>query len=103
MLQTGKEEKFERDVRVFSIVLNAKELSVQIHRASPRTGGNLAYGFDELSWLEEYSKDQACHLVKNILDGYAIEELHGRIHIAFLQSDFVFGKMMCQIQQGYLA
>jgi hypothetical protein len=44
---------------------------------------NLPSLFVELVDLNKYSKDQACLLVRNILDKYAIDELHPILKSAF--------------------
>lgn len=76
MLRAGHEDLFCQDVRIFSMVLNAKDLSVRVHRAVSQSNGSLKYLFDELSPLSEYTKDQSCLLIRSILDEYAIKELH---------------------------
>lgn len=86
MARAGQEETFFQKVRVFTMVLNAQDLGVRIHRATPRPDGHLDYEFQEFFPTKpaeneiypsaRYSRDEACHLVKNILVGYGAEQLH---------------------------
>ena len=88
MLRAGKDETFAQDVRVFSIVLDANELNVRIHRAKRRPDGPdnmLAYDVDELPPLSKYGRDQACLLIRSILDCYAVKELHGILKETFTE------------------
>jgi hypothetical protein len=86
MVRAGHEESFFNTVRVFSLVFNAQDLSVRVHRAVqlPTGGGALGFHFDEFSPLGRYSKDQACLLIKTILTDYAVEELHPTLKSTFV-------------------
>ncbi|KAI9842299.1 MAG: hypothetical protein M1837_007369 [Sclerophora amabilis] len=67
---------FFEDIRVFSIVLNAQELRVRVHRACRNERNTLDYHYSDFAPVFHYNKDQACLLVRNILDKYASEKLH---------------------------
>ncbi len=83
MMRLSLEEKFYNDVRVFSLVYNAQDLSVRVHRAEMRGNGNVFFLFDELLPLQRYTKNQACLLIKNIVAEYAAKELHSLLKTAF--------------------
>jgi hypothetical protein len=85
MIRAGQEDVFFETVRVFSVVFNAQDLSVRIHRAVklPTVGEALSFQFDEFSPLGRYTKDQACLLIHTILNDYAAEELHPLLKTAF--------------------
>jgi hypothetical protein len=83
MSQAGHEEIFFDSVRVFSIVLNAHEISVRIHRATPVLNSSLNYHFDDVISFNAYNRDQACLLVRNILTEYGEKELHGILQATF--------------------
>lgn len=77
------EEECSEDVRVFSVVFNAQDLGVRVHRIVKRTDGILSFQFDELRPLNRYTKDQACVLIQSILVDYAAKELHSTLKRAF--------------------
>ena len=83
MVRLNQEERFYNDVRVFSLVFNAQDLSVRVHRAEMRENGAVYFLFDELLPLQRYTKDQACLLVKTIVAEYAAKELHSLLKTAF--------------------
>jgi hypothetical protein len=84
MLRAGHEEIFFDRVRVFSIVLNAQEISMRVHRAIPvPTTNALSYHFDDIATINGYSRDQACLLFKNVLIEYGKNELHGILKSTF--------------------
>ncbi len=85
MVRAGKAETFFKTVRVFSFVFNAQDLGVRVHRVSQLADGNIGFRFDEFSPLGRYSKDQACLLVKTILNNYAAQELHRELKAAFTE------------------
>jgi hypothetical protein len=78
MVRAELEDEFLEKVRVFSVVFNAKDLGVRVHRAVklPTGKGNLSFQFDEFTPLGTYTKDQACLLIHTILADYAAGELH---------------------------
>lgn len=86
MVRAQLEDEFLEKVRVFSVVFNAQDLGVRVHRAVklPTGGGQLSYHFDEFRPLGRYSKDQACLLVQTILTSYAAKELHPVLKAAFV-------------------
>lgn len=83
MVRAELADKFFEEVRVFSFVFNARNLSVRMHRATRHKDTLLQYHFVELVEFKTYSKDQVCLLVRNILEKYAIEELHPVLKSAF--------------------
>jgi hypothetical protein len=83
MMEAQQAETFFEKVRVFTFVCNAQELSLRMHRATRHEVTLLQYHFVELVDFSKYSKDQACLLVRNILDKYAIDELHPILKSAF--------------------
>jgi len=82
-MRLGQEEKFYNDVRVFSLVFNAQDLSVRVHRAEIRVDGTIYFLFDELLPLQRYTKNQACLLIKTTVAEYAAKELHPLLKTAF--------------------
>jgi hypothetical protein len=84
MRQAGHEEIFFDRVRIFSIVLNAHEISVRVHRAIflPESS-SLSYHFDEIVSINGYSRDQACLLFKNVLIEYGKMELYSILKATF--------------------
>lgn len=87
MVRAGQEELFFETVRVFSLVFNAQDLSVRVHRAVQLStgGGVLGFHFDEFSSLARYTKDQACQLIQTILNDYAANELHPILKSTFVE------------------
>lgn len=83
MVRAQHAEIFFEKVRVFSFVFNAQALLVRMHRATPHEHTLLQYHFVELVKFNEYSKDQVCLLVRNILEKYAIKELHPVLKSSF--------------------
>jgi hypothetical protein len=84
MLQAGHQAIFFDRVRVFSIVLNAHEISMRVHRAVllPTTN-SLSYHFDDIVSINGYSRDQACLLFRNALIEYGKKELYGILKSTF--------------------
>lgn len=78
-------DRFFSTARVFSLVLNAQDLSVRIHRPHLLEGGDISYRFQEFWPLNRYSKNQACQLIKTILNDYAAEELHPILQSVFAE------------------
>ncbi|KAL8822088.1 MAG: hypothetical protein Q9191_007171 [Dirinaria sp. TL-2023a] len=76
---------FFQVARVFSLVLNAQDLSVRIHRPFRLENGDLSFRFDEFWPLARYSRDKACQLIKTILNDYADKELHQLLKSAFTE------------------
>ena len=84
---------FFKNVRVFSICLNAEKIVARVHRAEPIPNSPsptrptrsksvppvLRFYYDELhnSPLYNYSKNQACLLLRNILLEYGLVRLRG--------------------------
>ena len=85
MVRAGEAEMFFKTVRVFSLVFNAQDLSIRVHRASQLANGNIGFRFDEFCPLGRYSKDQACLLIKSILIDYAAAELHPILYTTFVE------------------
>ncbi|KAI1176424.1 hypothetical protein F4777DRAFT_546222 [Nemania sp. FL0916] len=82
MHRAGHDAIFFRDVRVFSITINAFDFIARAHRASPREVDDgktqLEFHFEDIvrerRW---YSRDHVCTLVQNILNDYAEPKLLG--------------------------
>ncbi|KIX09790.1 uncharacterized protein Z518_00871 [Rhinocladiella mackenziei CBS 650.93] len=74
---------FWENVRVFSIDLNAREIKLRVHRAAPESDNSLRFYFDDITSLTEYTRDQACQLVKGVLLDYAKSELYGILKNTF--------------------
>jgi hypothetical protein len=87
MVRCDKEKLFLEEVRVFSVVFNAQDLGIRVHRAVklPSRGGDLSFQCDELRPSGRYTKDQACLLIKSILDDYAAKELHSILKSTFAE------------------
>ena len=84
MSQAGHQEIFFDRVRIFSIVLNAQEISMRFHRAIPIPGtSSLSYHFDEIVSINGYNRDQASLLFRNVLIEYGKKELHGILKSTF--------------------
>ena len=76
---------FFQVARVFSLVLNAQDLSVRIHRPFRLENGDLSFRFDEFWPLARYSRNKVCQLIKTILKDYAAKELHDILKSAFTE------------------
>lgn len=87
MVRAGKdhEKAFFDHVRTFSLVFNAQDLSVRVHRACMLPEGYLSFRFDEFLPLARYTKDSACLLIQTILRDYAAKELHPALKKAFAE------------------
>ena len=84
MSQAGHQEVFFDRVRIFSIVLNAQEISMRVHRAMAMPGTtSLGYHFDEIVSINGYNRDQASLLFRNVLIEYGKKELHGILRSTF--------------------
>ncbi|MCJ1251132.1 hypothetical protein MMC30_008363 [Trapelia coarctata] len=108
LVRAGHQQAFFDGVRVFSLVFNAQDLSVRVHRAVLQADGELSFRFDELSPLARYSKDSACLLIRTILTDYAAAELHPALQKAFVeiikQEDLrIFTKRKANAARGAVA
>ena len=84
MIRVGKEDKFFNHVRVFSLVFNAQDLSVRVHRAEKRQEDKaVIFRYDELLPSQRYTKDQACLLVRTTVTEYAAKELYTILKTTF--------------------
>lgn len=83
MTRAQNADTFFKEVRVFSFVFNAQDLSVRVHRATAHPVTVLQYHFEEVVHINRYSKNQACLLIKKVLQDYAIKELHPLLKSAF--------------------
>ncbi|KAI0904609.1 hypothetical protein F4823DRAFT_633865, partial [Ustulina deusta] len=82
MKRAGQDEIFFKDVRVFSIAVNAEQFIVRAHRAKPISNDGevaLVFSYDDLNPKSkfEYTRDQVCTLIHNILIEYAEKKLLG--------------------------
>ncbi|KAH8666005.1 hypothetical protein BGZ60DRAFT_529259 [Tricladium varicosporioides] len=86
-VRTNKEDIFLEEVRVFSVVFNAQDLGIRVHRAVklPTGGGALSFVFDELRPLNRYTKDEACLLTQAIITDYASKVLHPILKSTFAE------------------
>jgi hypothetical protein len=87
MVRANMEDVFLEEVRVFSVVFNAQDLGIRVHRGVklPTGGGALCFQFDELRHLDRYTRDQACLLIKAIMTDYAAKELHPILKSTFAE------------------
>lgn len=87
MVRAGQEQEFIDIVRVFTIVFNAQDMAVRVHRAEAldTAGRALRFHFDEYKPLARYTKDQACLLIRTILSDYATPELYPTLKAAFVE------------------
>lgn len=85
MIRANHEDIFFKEVRIFSIVFNAKDLIVRVHRCEKLSTGALSFRFDQFEVLNGYTKDEACSLVKAILTDYGERELHPILKATFDQ------------------
>ena len=77
MEKAGKSDGFFKNVRTISIALNAEKIIARIHRAKPLTGSlPLDYAYDDLKIIHQYTKKQACKLIRSILLEYGAQKLH---------------------------
>ena len=83
MVQANEVEKFEDQIRVFTLVLNAQDIYVRVHRCKQEADGKLYFYFEELKSLVRYSRDEAWMLVSSILEDYAAKELHPALEAAY--------------------
>ena len=82
MVRVEREDEFFRDVRVFSLVFNAQDLSFRVHRAEQHEGA-IFFHFVDLLPLQRYTKDQACLLVRTTVTEYAEKQLHPILKATF--------------------
>lgn len=87
MVRSEQEDIFFEKVRVFSVVFNAQDLGIRVHRAVklPTERGALTFLFDEFEPLGRYTKDQACLQIRTILNDYAKKELHPVLQSTFTE------------------
>ncbi|KAL9082377.1 MAG: hypothetical protein Q9165_008907 [Trypethelium subeluteriae] len=83
MAQANEIKKFEDKIRVFTLVFNAEDMLVRVHRCKQEADGNLYFYFEELKSLVRYSRDEAWVLINSILEDYAAKELHPTLEIAY--------------------
>ena len=76
-------DQFFKEARVFSVVFNAQDLDIRVHRAALSMKGDVVFHFDHFKKFHGYKKDEACVLISNILRHYAVDEL-----FPFLKSIF---------------
>ena len=73
--KAGELDDFFKNVRTFSIAMNAREIIARVHRAEPSTGSlPLNYAYDDLRTISPYSKKQVCKLIRSILE-YGAQKL----------------------------
>ncbi|KAI0409945.1 hypothetical protein F4802DRAFT_611660 [Xylaria palmicola] len=76
MRRAGQTDAFFRDVRLFSVAINAEQVIVRTHRAKPLDSADgLVFLCDELCDLYGYDRDTVCRLIRNILMEYGAKEL----------------------------
>ena len=83
MAQAGQMKEFFDEIRVFSLVFNAEDMSVRVHRCAQESDGELFFFFDEVRAPARYNRDQAWVLVNSILENYAAEKLHPTLKNAY--------------------
>ncbi|KAI9687991.1 MAG: hypothetical protein M1820_010353 [Bogoriella megaspora] len=83
MARVDEVEKFEEKVRVFTLVFNAEDMLVRVHRCKREADEQLYFYFEELRDLVRYSRDEAWGLVNSILEDYAAVELHATLEAAY--------------------
>ena len=83
MARVDEIKGFEDKVRVFSLVFNAEDMLVRVHRCKQDDDGNLWFYFEEPRNLVRYSRDEAWVLVNSILEDYAAKELHPTLKAAY--------------------
>jgi hypothetical protein len=83
MFRAQQAQEFFQQVRIFTFVFNARNLTVRMHRATPQDITILHYHFVEFAEFTEYTKDEVCVLLRRILEKYAIEKLHPLLKSAF--------------------
>lgn len=83
MVRAGMEDAYFDQIRVFSFVFNAQDLSVRVHRASRLEDGSLSFRFDDFLSTSRYTRDKVCLLVDTILNDYAASELHSTLLSAY--------------------
>lgn len=80
---TGLHKACWGKVRVFSMDLSVQEIKLRVHRAALDHDNSLCFQFDDVISLTNYTRDQACNLVKSVLLDYAKNELHDILKDAF--------------------
>ncbi|KAI0099173.1 hypothetical protein GGR51DRAFT_403273 [Nemania sp. FL0031] len=73
MNEAGQTDKFFNDVRLFSIVINAEEFALRVHRAEltkEGEGRGLEFYYDDICKKHEYERDNICNIIRNILVEY---------------------------------
>ncbi|KAL9072871.1 MAG: hypothetical protein Q9157_004936 [Trypethelium eluteriae] len=85
MARAGQLDDFFDQIRVFSLVFNAQELNVRVHRAKRLADDSIGFRFAEYRSFARYDRDQACVLVSSILKDYAAEELHHILKAAYAE------------------
>ena len=84
MEKAEKLDDFFQNVRTVSIALNAREIIVRVHRAERSTGSlPLGYAYDNISTIYQYTKKQACKLIRSILLDYGAQKLHTTLKDTF--------------------
>ena len=93
MEKAGKLDVFFKKVRTVSIALNAEKIIVRVHRAEPSTGSlPLNYAYDDLIRIDQYTKKQACKLIRSILLDYGAQKLHTTLKNTFQTVSDLYAK-----------
>ena|ERR1700761_8265211 len=88
-------ECFVQHVRVFSMIITLRTITVRVHRAA-LDKGHLSYFYSEVISYKSFTKDEAYQIYKNILEIYGVGELLGILKVAFQQ---VSAKEQLRIQE----
>ena len=79
----GEVEDFLQKVRVFTIVLNARELALRCYRAELGSNNQMRFRYDDIELQSFYNRDQACKLIRKIMVEYAEKELYAILKATF--------------------
>lgn len=88
MKRAGTDKDFYK-IRVFTITLNARSLTLRCHRAEIEDKGfgrGMYFYHDEIATFQDYTRDEACVLIKNILIKYAKVELLELLKLTFREA-----------------
>ncbi|KAI0435839.1 hypothetical protein F4803DRAFT_544271 [Xylaria telfairii] len=80
MNRAGDNATFFKDVRVFSVAINAEKVIARVHRARPVDSGDdteLVFSYDDLYPKSRfhYTRDEVCRLIHNVLLDYGEKTL----------------------------
>jgi hypothetical protein len=84
MEKTRRTDIFFKNIRLFSIIINAKKIIARVYRASSLIKeDDFIFFYDDFYIFYKYNRDDTCLFIYNIFIKYGVAKLHGVLKITF--------------------